>query len=53
MVIYKSLEYGGCVHESEHHDVKLKGAVGGVECGEPFLSFFHMQLVVTRLHVEL
>jgi len=40
MIIYKSLEDGGCIHEAECHDIELEGAFGGVECGEPFLAFF-------------
>ena len=52
MIIYKPLEDRGCVHETECHDIKLEGAVQGIECCEPFLTLLDTQLVVTGFHIK-
>jgi len=39
VIVYEPLENGGCIHETECHDVELEGAIRGVEGGEPLLTF--------------
>jgi len=52
VVVDKLLEVQGCVHETEGEDVRLVGSVRCVERGQPFLSLFDVDLVVSGLHIE-
>ena len=53
VIVYKTLENRGHIHEAKCHDVELEWAFWGVKGSEPFLSFLDTKLVVSGLHVKL
>jgi hypothetical protein len=51
--VHHCLKGGKGISEAKEHDQRLKKSSVGFECGFPFVTFFHSDIVVSPLDIEL